>query len=146
MPTNSLSESLHGLIHVYKKHMKDAIRAEKITLPISHIRVLKGISVHPQCTAQDVVKVMQRDKAQITRTLNELQNDDLINKVDNPDDGRSQLLLLTGRGKRLMTRLNSVEEQVAARMTQTLSSHDIDAFMRIANVMSNSINQHSKNH
>ena len=139
MSAISLGETLHRLVHAYKKQLRADIAAQQIELPVTHIRVLKGICRHPEATAQSIALRMQRDKAQITRVLNELQQAGYILKVDNPKDGRSQLLRPTAQGEQLMTQINAAEKATVAHMTQALDQDEIAVFIRIANQISDSV-------
>lgn len=141
MPTHSLSESLHRLTHAYKRQLREAIREQQIQLPVTHIRALKGVCRNPECTAQSIATRMQRDKAQITRVLNELLQAGLIVKIDNPNDRRSQLLRPTQQGEETMNQIRLAEQQTAERLTQLLGPDDLESFIRIANTMSDSVNE-----
>lgn len=139
MQPASLGESLHRLVHSYKNRLRESIRANSIALPITHIRVLKGVCRNPECTAQSIGSRMQRDKAQITRVLNELLHDGLISKLDNPADRRSQLLRPSAQGELVMAQLNALENEAIAQMTRNLTLDEIDTFMRIANIMAENL-------
>lgn len=139
MQPASISESLHRLVHSYKSRLRESIRDQSLSLPITHIRVLKGVCRNPECTAQSIGNRMQRDKAQITRVLNELLHDGLIIKVQNPADRRSQLLRPSAQGERVMAQLNALESAAITGMTQGLTPDDIDTFMRITKVMAENL-------
>ncbi|MFC6631861.1 MarR family winged helix-turn-helix transcriptional regulator [Microbulbifer taiwanensis] len=139
MPSPSISESLHRLMHAYKSRLRQLVQDRQLGLPITHIRALKGVCSNPQCTAQSIALRMQRDKAQITRVLNELIRDDLIEKRDNPADRRSQLLLPTAKGREIMGQLRNIERQAAAAMTKGLSRDEVDEFIRLATVMAENL-------
>lgn len=141
MPSLSLSETLHTLVHAYKKQLCSDIAAQEINLPVTHIRALKGICRNPESTAQSIALRMQRDKAQITRVLNELQQSGLITKVDNPKDGRSQLLRPTAEGEKIMRQVNISERKTVAHMTQALSPDEVDTFIQLANRISKSVDE-----
>lgn len=141
MPSLSLSETLHTLVHAYKKQLRSDIAAQEINLPVTHIRALKGICRNPESTAQSIALRMQRDKAQITRVLNELQQSGLITKVDNPKDGRSQLLRPTAEGEKIMRQVNISERKTVAHMTQALSLDEVDTFIQLANRISKSVDE-----
>lgn len=134
-----LSETLHELVHAYKKQLRSDIVAQNITLPVTHIRVLKGVCRNPECTAHSIAQRMQRDKAQITRVLNELQQTGLITKIDNPNDGRSQLLRPTAEGENIMAKMVVAERQTVACMTQGLSFDEVETFIRLASIITNSV-------
>ncbi|MGI2059214.1 MarR family winged helix-turn-helix transcriptional regulator [Shewanella baltica] len=141
MPSLSLSETLHRLVHAYKKQLRSDIAAQEIDLPVTHIRALKGVCRNPESTAQSIALRMQRDKAQITRVLNELLQGGLITKIDNPKDGRSQLLRPTAEGENIMTQISTSERKTVARMTQALSSAEVDTFIKLANRISKSVDE-----
>ncbi|MBU0537875.1 MAG: MarR family transcriptional regulator [Gammaproteobacteria bacterium] len=135
MPTFALNEILHSLTHAYKSGLRTAVKEQQIPLPITHIRALKGIRSNPHCTAQSIAQRMQRDKAQITRVLNELLQDGFISKSDNPEDRRSQLLHLTKAGEKIVAQLDTIEQQTSSAMTANLSDEEMTLFIRIANTM-----------
>lgn len=136
----SLADPLHQLTHAYKSHMRRAIQAAGVELPITHVRAVKGVALIPGCTAQLLAVRMQRDKAQITRVLNELLNAGLIIKRNNPEDGRSQLLELSADGQALMQQVKKLEAATAERMTRGLAEEQIDAFIRIAKSITDNLN------
>ncbi|WP_243748763.1 MarR family winged helix-turn-helix transcriptional regulator [Pseudomaricurvus alcaniphilus] len=135
----SLSDPLHRLTHAYKSRLRELIVAEGIPLPITQIRVLKGVCRNPSCTAHTIATHMRRDKAQITRVLNELMHAELIIKVDNPGDRRSQLLQPTDAGREIMRRLQAVEARVTAQMTQQLSAEEVSMFIQLSRKMTDSL-------
>ena len=141
MPSLSLSETLHSLVHAYKKQLRNDIAAQKIDLPVTHIRALKGICRNPESTAQSIALRMQRDKAQITRVLNELQHSGFITTVDNPKDGRSQLLRPTAEGEKIMRQVNIAERKTVAHMTQALCPDEVATFIQLANRISKSVDE-----
>ncbi|CAA0120552.1 MarR family winged helix-turn-helix transcriptional regulator [Zhongshania aliphaticivorans] len=135
MPPLALNEILHSLTHAYKSGLRAGVKEHQIPLPITHIRALKGIRRNPHCTAQSIAQRMQRDKAQITRVLNELLQDGFISKSDNPEDRRSQLLHLTKAGEKIVAQLDTIEQKTSCAMTANLSDEEMTLFIRIANTM-----------
>ncbi|WP_298446990.1 MarR family transcriptional regulator [uncultured Marinobacter sp.] len=103
--------------------------------------MLKAICRNDQITAQSIAKRMQRDKAQITRALNDLIRDGLIVEADNPLDRRSQLLNPTSEGRAVMTKLDSVEEWAVQQLTAKLESDELAFFLRISQTMADSAKQ-----
>ncbi|MBU2873951.1 MarR family winged helix-turn-helix transcriptional regulator [Marinobacter salexigens] len=141
MTEGSLSEAVHRLMHAYKHLLREGVQRQKIELPVTQIRVLKAICRNDQINAQSIAKRMQRDKAQVTRALNDLIRDGLIVKGDNPLDRRSQLLNPTSEGRAVMTKLDSVEEWAVQQLTAKLESDELAFFLRISQTMADSAKQ-----
>lgn len=141
MPDKSLSEAVHRLMHAYTHLLREGIQRHHIELPVTHIRVLKCICRHHQATPQSIARRMQRDKAQITRALNDLIGASLIVKADNPLDRRSQLLTPTPEGLKVMAKLDAVEEWAVQQLTAGLERDELAFFLRISQTMADSAEQ-----
>jgi len=139
MSTYSLSETLHQLIHTYTNLLLEGVKRQELDLSVTHIRTLKGVCQNPEVTAKSIAQRMQRDKAQVTRALNDLLVADLIVKKDNPLDGRSQLLQPTAKGKAAMAKLNAAEEWTREQLTQHLTKADLNAFLQVSKTMINNV-------
>lgn len=147
MKPSSLNEALHQLIHAYKKQLIANIRQHQIALPITHIRVLKGVVRIPACTARVIAQRMGQDKSRITRVLNDLVHEGLVERSDNPDDRRSQLLAPTNAGKEMFEKISVLEEEAAACLTVGLSADELAIFLRIASTMTaNAIDHETESH
>lgn len=139
MSKYSLSETLHQLIHTYTNLLLEGVKRQELDLSVTHIRTLKGVCQNPEVTAKSIAQRMQRDKAQVTRALNDLLVADLIVKKDNPLDGRSQLLQPTAKGKAAMAKLNAAEEWTREQLTQHLTEADLNAFLQVSKTMINNV-------
>nr|WP_297462218.1 MarR family transcriptional regulator [uncultured Halomonas sp.] len=135
MSDASLSESLHQLLHAYKRALRQAYREADMALTMSHMRTLKGVQRIPDCTAQAIASRTHRDKAQITRLIKDLLDAGLIAKQPHPDDRRSQILRLTVDGEHLVTQLRAVESTAATRMVKGLAPDEIEHFVKLARLM-----------
>lgn len=85
-------------------------------LTAMHGRVLLLIARVSEVTAQQLSDMLRRDKAQITRLLNDLQQAGLMLRKADPLDGRRQLLLLSEQGQQLAARLTVKKRQIASTM------------------------------
>ncbi len=130
-----LSDALHRLMHAYQQQLRSGIRERGVSLPITHIRVLKGICRQPECTAQTIAQRLSRDKAQITRVLNGLMAEGLIDRIDNPKDRRSQLLVPTRAGKQMLKKIDASESEAVAHLTRNLSADELNVFCRLSEIM-----------
>ncbi|MBP3126806.1 MarR family winged helix-turn-helix transcriptional regulator [Thalassospira sp. ER-Se-21-Dark] len=135
-------ETLHRLVHAYKRRLMHAMQAASMPMPISHKRVMKWIVKIPGITAQQMAEKSGQDKGRITRLLKELENDGLIERCPHPEDRRSQTLHLTAAGSAKMEDFRAVEKEVRSRMTSGLTPQQIHDFVEIANLMSDNLETH----
>ena len=96
----------------------------------------------PYSTAKSIATAMQRDKAQITRALNELLAEDLIVKQKNPQDGRSQLLKLTAKGDEVIAKLDAIEIWAKKRLTKNIASNELEQFIQVSRRMIDNATSH----
>ncbi|MFG6136717.1 MarR family winged helix-turn-helix transcriptional regulator [Halomonas sp. B23F22_10] len=142
MSSPSLNEALHRLLHAYKKQLRASIRQHRISLPITHIRVLKGVGRLPDCTAMAIAQRMGQDKSRVTRVLNSLMDEGLIERADHPNDRRSQLVTATEAGREMLETITVLEEEAASRLTDRLGPEEVETFLRIAATMTASADDH----
>lgn len=144
MTDTEMGEALHRLLHTYKRAMRHAYREAGITLPIAHIRTLKIIRSQQHraddaCTAQLLAARLERDKAQIARVVKDLLGDGLIEKHDNPEDRRSQILRLTDQGTDTLDQIKAAETRAGKRMAKGLSEGELNTFVHLAGVMTDNL-------
>ncbi|MCU4675247.1 MarR family transcriptional regulator [Catenovulum sp. 2E275] len=138
-----IQESLMGLIHQYKKNIRHAVNARELGLTGMHVRVINILARLPksEATANELVKLLGRDKAQIARLLKELIFNGLVTKQENPLDKRSQLLVLTEQGKQLTQTIKQAEQQILAQMQAGLTPEELSLFNQITLKMMNNLNR-----
>ncbi|MDR9830604.1 MarR family transcriptional regulator [Vibrio sp. FNV 38] len=132
---NSSLESVFGLVHAIKREMHGQI--EQLGLPITpmHVRVMKIISKMDQCTANDISRFLSRDKAQVTRLLKSLIDEGLLDKAPNPEDKRSQFLIVTELGKGMVDKVATVEKAMLTKMSQNITQEELKQFEIVTNQM-----------
>lgn len=104
-----------------------------------HVRVLRTISSLPDATSIAVATALKRDKAQITRLVNELLLRELVQRLPNPSDGRSQLLSLTAKGQTLFSELEEVDVTIHKTVLAGVSQEEAEAFVVTAKKMSRNL-------
>ncbi|KUM54658.1 MarR family winged helix-turn-helix transcriptional regulator [Rheinheimera sp. EpRS3] len=91
-------------------------------LTAMHGRLLLMLAVKPGSTAQQLTELLRRDKAQITRLLNDLQQAALLQRQNDPADGRRQLLVLSAQGQQLAAEVKAKKRQIAGKMLVGLTT------------------------
>lgn len=132
-------ETLHRLVHAFKRAMREGLQDADMPLPISQMRTLKWIIKSPGVTAQQIAARTGQDKGRITRLVKELEENGLIERRPHPEDGRSQTLHLTPKGDALMEEYRAVESKIRTRMANGLSQKQITDFNEIASLMADNL-------
>jgi len=135
MTEDLMSETLHQLIHTYMNLLHEGIKRQELELTVTQIRTLKSVRYNPHSTAKSIAERIQRDKAQITRALNDLVEANLIIKTDNSKDARSQLLQLTAKGEKVIVKLDTAEKWGKSQLTKNLTSVELELFFRVSRAM-----------
>ncbi|WP_133012458.1 MarR family winged helix-turn-helix transcriptional regulator [Marinomonas flavescens] len=137
--TVTLSESLHRLIHSYKSEIKGAINNSDMALHVGHIRALKCVQRIPNCHAQSISQKMGLDKSQVTRMVKELHSKGHIEKRPNPDNHRSQQLVLTKSGKHILNTMVTLDEATSEKMARGLTEQQINDFKHYAEIITSNL-------
>lgn len=137
----AVGETLHRLLHAYKRAMREEYDAADIGLTVSHMRVLKGVAGLPDATAQAIADRMRQDKGRIARLLKDLADHGLIERCPHPQDNRSRQLVLTPAGRAMREHLAQIERRAGARLAADLPAEDLQRFTQLAETMITNLEQ-----
>ncbi|TGD72567.1 MarR family transcriptional regulator [Mangrovimicrobium sediminis] len=138
---DTVRDLLWQLAFQFKVRCHQAVRESGLDLGGMHVRMLQVIDEEPQCTANRLCQRSGRDKAQITRLVKELERQGLVKRSPHPTDGRSQVLQLTGRAKRLVGRVREVEQDVERQYVEGLSERELAAFVATGRKMLDNVSE-----
>ncbi|EGU42346.1 MULTISPECIES: MarR family winged helix-turn-helix transcriptional regulator [Vibrio] len=144
MSDNTSLESIFRLVHSLKRKMSEQIESLDSEIAPMNIRVMKIITKKSPCTAIDIAHFLNRDKAQVTRLVNALINQELVKKSPNPEDKRSQLLVLTNKGEDIMTKVSNIDREMLQRMTKGMNEDELEQFSQIASKMAQNLENNPK--
>jgi DNA-binding MarR family transcriptional regulator len=119
--------------------MREQIESLDSEIAPMNIRVMKIITKKSPCTAIDIANCLCRDKAQVTRLVNTTINQELVKKSLNPEDKRSQLLVLTDKGEEIMGKVSNIDRDMLQRMTKGMTEDELEQFSKIANKMAKNL-------
>lgn len=137
----SAGNALFGLLHVYKRALRERYRRAGIALPLSHQRVLVEIGRHEGIMAREVAAALLQDKGLITRVTRELERDGLIERHPHPSDSRAAHLMLSAEGRALCERLDAIEQTLEAQMVADLSPERASDFIETVNAMTEQLDR-----
>ncbi len=117
-------DAVQTLMHQYKSHMHQALRAQDGGIGPMEARALGFVARHPGSSASDLVAHSGRDKAQIARLLQQLLDRGLLAREADPEDGRRQRLALTDSGRAAQRVMGRQRQRFAAVLTTGLAADE----------------------
>lgn len=138
---SSAGHALFGLLHVYKRALRERYMAAGITLPLSHLRVLGEIGRHDGVMARELAEALLQDKGLITRVTRELERDGLIERYPHPTDSRAAHLRLSTDGLVLNERIETIEQTLETQMAAGLSPARTSDFIETVNAMTEQLDR-----
>lgn len=104
-------------------HQALALAQQPLGLAPAQYKILVLLWLKDSQTQRDLVLKLDIEQSTIGSTLNRMERDGLIQRRPNPDDGRSQFICLTPRGKKLkapaMQLANRINEQALSAFSAT---------------------------
>ncbi|BCE01370.1 MarR family winged helix-turn-helix transcriptional regulator [Marinicellulosiphila megalodicopiae] len=131
MANQPIPEAIFKMVHLLRRNLHEAFAQTGSELASMHINTLFIINANQPCTAANIAHILYRDKAQVTRLINDLIKSDWIEKTENPDDKRSQFLQLSGKGLAELKKIQLAEIPVIEQLTQNLTDKEIYEFVRL---------------
>lgn len=141
MQNVSIIEAALHLTHAIKQEVDYQLEAQQLGLAPTHVRAMRIIDKHSPCTANDIVNIVKRDKAQITRVVKGLIDQGMVEKEPNPEDKRSQYLVLTAKGKAVQKDLLGSGGELQTKLLQGLDAEELDTFVRVAQQMTKNLDE-----
>lgn len=117
-------EQLEALVFALRAEMQRAVREAQLPVSPMEMRALRHIAHHPGCTAADLVRHSGRDKAQVARLIQQLEQAGLARREPDPHDRRAQCLHATEAGQALHAQLHGYRREAARRLLARLAPQE----------------------
>jgi DNA-binding MarR family transcriptional regulator len=123
LPTSEpeVLEQLNALMFVFRGQLHRLVRESGLPLNPMEVKALLHIAHHPGSTAGDLARHSGRDKAQVTRLVQQLEEQGLLTRQPDAQDRRVQRLHVTEAGQALHARLRRERDALSQRMLASLS-------------------------
>ena len=109
-------ELLHDLLHLFRARLLESLEAVQPGLTFNEFRILMHTGRHPGITQKELVEHSHTDKAQMARTLAQLQDKGWLERSASEADKRVRCLQLSARGQQLFDQLRHRREQIATEL------------------------------
>ncbi|MBV8250579.1 MAG: MarR family transcriptional regulator [Comamonas sp.] len=111
-------EVLHDLLHLFRARLRRSMESIHPELTFNEVRILMHTGRHPGLTQKELVEHSHTDKAQMARTLAQLQDRGWLERSASASDKRVRCLRLSPQGQTLHARLRQLREALAAELLQ----------------------------
>lgn len=111
--TTDVFELLHDLMHLFRARLLQSLQALDAELTFNEFRILMHTGRHPGITQKELVEHSHTDKAQMARTLSQLQDKGLLERSASEVDKRVRCLQLSAQGLALFAQLRQQRERIA---------------------------------
>ena len=97
----------------------------------SESHLLSYLKSYAPCPIAEILRVFGHKPSTMTSMLERLDGDGLIHRDIDPDDRRSILVSLTGKGQRLATRINAAVKDLEDRIASHVNEREMAGFQAV---------------
>jgi len=130
-----LQQELFRLLFLIRGRMKDIVQDADADLSPMHVLVLRMLVEEGDMPQSVLVKKMRRDKAQVTRLVNELVTKKLVVKTRDEQDKRSFILKPAPEVRKKVLYFIGKEQALVSEMLQGISDRDIEKLGKLLTTM-----------
>lgn len=118
-------ERLQALLFGLRAQFHAQLRDAPGGLVPMEVKVLRHVARHAGCTQAELVAHSRRDKAQVTRLIQQLEARGLLLREADADDRRKWRLSLTAEGTALHQSLQARHRQLSAKLVRDLDGTEL---------------------
>ncbi|MFP4650543.1 MAG: MarR family winged helix-turn-helix transcriptional regulator [Desulfobacterales bacterium] len=121
IPEHQLTR-LSGLIEDVRRCCEDRLmlEARQMGLPCAEIRCLLLFGHERYLTVKGIAQRLDVAKSRVTKLVNSMNEKKLIERAEDPEDGRVRLLRLTPQGRRIVERIEDFQKTMQAKILEKL--------------------------
>lgn len=124
-------EAIHSIMHLYRARQMRAPAGQAPELTHMEGKVLGFFARHPGATLSDLVTHSGRDKAQLTRLIKGLRDQELLVAQLDEADRRLTRLRLSGTGEALHAQRHRIGAEAAALALEGVSEAEREKLMEL---------------
>ena len=122
---SNLRQTTRAVSQLYDEFMKPT------GLRTTQCMVLAAIDVRGESTVSELADVMMMDQTSMTRALNILKKEGMIERILDEADHRRRLITLTPEGERTLTLALQLREQAQAKMIEGLGVEGVGSLIEM---------------
>lgn len=128
----AFSASLGAVVSHAARLLTQALADAHKTLPLApaQYRVLVELWQTEHLTQQELVQKLDIEQPTVGSTINRMERDDLIQRQPHPRDGRSRVICLTEKAKRLKIPATNAAEEINKNVLSDFSDAEKEQFFK----------------
>lgn len=127
---NALAYWVHRFYEATRREMYRAFAEHGFDLTPEMWAVLVRLWERDRRPQRELAEATYRDAPTMSRILDALGKRGLVTRVDDPDDGRTRLIVLTAKGRDARGKLVPVVKRLVARLEADVSERDLETTRR----------------
>lgn len=135
IPLTERAARLRTAIVRTARRLRQEAAAEATGLTPTSVAALATIERHGPITPSEIAAIERVKRPTITRTLGCLEREGLIDRSQDPEDGRSALVSVNAAGRERLRRLRGRKNAYLARRMRDLSDADVETLERAAEIL-----------
>jgi MarR family transcriptional regulator, organic hydroperoxide resistance regulator len=113
------------------RHLSKLIKAKELGITPEQFAVMSQLWSKDGRSQQELATLTNRDRANVTRILDILEREELVERRDDPTDRRVFKIFLTKKGKALEKPTATVAQQAITDALDGISQKDLDTCMKV---------------
>jgi len=122
-----------------KMELKRAFKAKGYNLTAEHWAVMNCLWEKQGTTQTEIAKKIAKDKTNLTRILDIMERNGLINREYHESDRRSYRIFLTQKAWRMKDELIAIAEEVSSVATRGISAKSQREIIRLMNIINSNL-------
>ncbi|WP_061964147.1 MarR family winged helix-turn-helix transcriptional regulator [Demequina aurantiaca] len=130
---DNIVRAMGGTAHAMRRHLDHSMH--EVPGRTSAWAVMRHLSHHGPTTQADLARAVGVAGSTLTRRLEQMEDDGLIGRTDDPDDGRRIIVALSVAGSTLLAEQRERNRAEIDRLTAGAAPADLDAVWRVLDVV-----------
>lgn len=144
-PFKSLVFLTNRVARLLTQHIWQRVDTEEVEILPQHMGVLSDLWQQDGIRQQDLAVALIKDKATIARTIQFLEQKNILVRIADPQDKRNKRIYLTHKGKNLKQQLIPHANDTVAGATENIKAEDLKTCIQVLNKIYENLNGFKRN-
>lgn len=120
----------------FLSHLNDRLKETGLPVNAPDAKIIFTVKHHKTIAISQLVKQLGRDKSQVSRKVQELEEKGILTRETDPENSRISLISLTSEGETLVRQMAAETEAVMAELLQPLEDSEQETLRRLLSKIS----------